>query len=279
LFQYLRDNIYPVISSDSILDISLVTLKTILQQDELNVSELDLFLTCARWAILKKRPREALGSTLSLIRFRVFSVQNFARYVVPSQLLTDSEHTAIFCYLATRVGSMPLGFSNETRLRDIEGPVETISLAWTSGKHFSPEEIATSPPLCFTVNAQAYIFGVKLYATREHKSLKAIKYKECLELQLRNDEGVAVASASFYGLVEKRKHFTVTFESPCTIFRNETYSLYLNFKQFQEGCKFVRADCREQTHRIYSGLEITVQELEWNSIWGFIVAKVVSLVS
>jgi hypothetical protein len=276
LFQYLRMEMYEVLWSKSLLDISLATLETILQQDELEtVTELDLFLACVRWSSTKERPREALGNALSLIRFRVFSVQDFARYVVPSKLLTDAEHTAIFCYLATKKGRMPEGFSNKIYSRDIEGDMEIVNLSWTQGKHFSPEEIATSPLLCFTVSDQAYIFGVKLYATREHELLKTNYYRESLELQLRNDEDVTIASASFHGRVEKNKLFTVIFQTPCAIYEENTYSLYIKFINLLEDCEFYRAHCKEQTYKIKSGLKITVQELQWNSIWGFIVAKMV----
>jgi hypothetical protein len=276
LFQYLREEMYAVLSSDSLLDISLATLETILQQDELKtVTELDLFLACVRWSRTKERPREALGNVLHLLRFGALSVQSFARHVVPSQLLNDAEHTAIFCYLATRKGKMPEGFSNETRLRNIEGDMEIVNLSWTQGKRCSPDEIATSPPLCFTVSDKAYIFGLSLYATRKHVSLTTHNYEESLELQLKNDKGVTLALASFHGLVEKNKPFSVTFQTPWVISDYDTYSLYINFENLQKDCEFYRAHCKEQTYKINSGLKITVQELQWNSIWGFNVAKMV----
>jgi hypothetical protein len=88
------------------------------------VNELDLFAASVRWAKVRgntpEAQRAALGSLLGLIRFHALTAQQFGDVVCNYKLLTAEEESAIFRVI-TGSGTMPAGFSNECKSRDVPG--------------------------------------------------------------------------------------------------------------------------------------------------------------
>ncbi|KAF4528125.1 hypothetical protein B566_EDAN016328, partial [Ephemera danica] len=75
-------------------------LKTILRRQKLfGVTELELFQACVSWANAKEDEAEsrraALRKVLPWIRFRLFSVKDFAKHVSPTGLLSAEQERDI----------------------------------------------------------------------------------------------------------------------------------------------------------------------------------------
>jgi hypothetical protein len=112
--QLIREQTDEVLQSESILKCKTTTLEAILQQSQLhNVTELDLFKVCAKYAESQDDPRASLGNALGLVRFRNLTAEDFARYVLPSKLLSSSEEKDILLCIVNKESTMPSGFSNE----------------------------------------------------------------------------------------------------------------------------------------------------------------------
>ncbi|KAF4520086.1 hypothetical protein B566_EDAN014191 [Ephemera danica] len=98
--EVLRKETSKVLKSDSFLRCEHPVLELILSDDELpRVTELELFRACASWAEARKHPRQALGSTLGLIRFHLLTAQQFAKHVKPTKLLSAAEESDILSCL------------------------------------------------------------------------------------------------------------------------------------------------------------------------------------
>ncbi|XP_040583007.1 BTB/POZ domain-containing protein 6-B [Lepeophtheirus salmonis] len=91
-----------VLSSESIVELDLESLRELLSSDDLNCKEILVFQAAMRWAaaaVLKKKNRdlsgsalrEILGSVFDLVCFSRLSPSQFVNEVVPSGSLKDSE--------------------------------------------------------------------------------------------------------------------------------------------------------------------------------------------
>ncbi|KAE8753033.1 hypothetical protein FOCC_FOCC000378 [Frankliniella occidentalis] len=95
-------------SADGFPDVDLSTLTAVLERDTLRIKESKLFQAIQRWAeaeclrrhipVTGENQRAALGSALSLVRFPLMTVEEFASGPAQSGILTDRETVQLFLY-------------------------------------------------------------------------------------------------------------------------------------------------------------------------------------
>ena len=100
-----------VFQSPKFLEVSVDVLEQIVSKDTLDVSELDLFHACIAWAnhqtmttsptkanVDGKVLRRHLEPVVPLIRFPTMTTEEFATFVVPLNILTDTETCNVYKY-------------------------------------------------------------------------------------------------------------------------------------------------------------------------------------
>ena len=96
-------NTKDVFNSDPFMDITQDALTYVLDSDDLNMEEIDIFKRCCQWAEKnnsKKPTREVLGKALYKIRFPTMTLADFTNTVQPTNLLTMEEMVGIYKYLS-----------------------------------------------------------------------------------------------------------------------------------------------------------------------------------
>ena len=122
----IQRNAYLVFQSESFKNISTKSLQMILQLDELNATEIDVFKACVEWAKAECQ-RKNLGNTagnlrsvlelsLPLIRFPTMSLDEFSQVVVGSGILSDTESLRLFKYLTSSQTLEHLPFTTRKRI-------------------------------------------------------------------------------------------------------------------------------------------------------------------
>jgi hypothetical protein len=118
---FIVENALSVLSSQAFMELSHATLLNILKRDELPMDEIDVFKTAVKWAEHKCKSKpgqnmhDQLGEALFEIRFPNIPIEDFARVVTPSGILTKEELLTLYQFNASG-GSTPLGkFRQEKR--------------------------------------------------------------------------------------------------------------------------------------------------------------------
>jgi hypothetical protein len=102
--QFIGNSTAAVLSSESFTRASAAVVRRIAGLETLSVGEIDLFEACVAWARVKsdscspEQLRRHLSPLLELIRFPTMSPEDFARRVVPLNILTDSEACNVYKY-------------------------------------------------------------------------------------------------------------------------------------------------------------------------------------
>ncbi len=111
------------------INISYVNLCTVLEQDDLNVGETELWQNVLRWGSTElektgldknaENLRQLLSKAISLIRFPLMSVKDFSLHVAPTDLLTDKEMVGVLVYYSLppseRANAYRLSFNYKER--------------------------------------------------------------------------------------------------------------------------------------------------------------------
>jgi hypothetical protein len=115
------ENASSVLCSQGFMELSHATLLNILKRDELASDEIDVFKAAVKWAEHNcesksgQNMRDQLGEALFEIRFPNIPIEDFARVVTPSGILTNEEIVMLYQFNATK-GLTPLGkFRQEKR--------------------------------------------------------------------------------------------------------------------------------------------------------------------
>jgi BTB And C-terminal Kelch len=93
-----------VLSSESFNRASVAVIRRIAALETLSVGEIDFFEACVAWARARggddaEQLRKHMSPVLDLIRFPTMSPEDFARRVVPLNILSDSEACNVYKYL------------------------------------------------------------------------------------------------------------------------------------------------------------------------------------
>ncbi|KAF4517098.1 hypothetical protein B566_EDAN007021 [Ephemera danica] len=243
--EYLQTNTSDVLKSASFLLAERSTLLTILKQDDLYItSEIEVFLACIRWARAQQGEdnlREVLGpEVLSIIRFLSMTCNEFATVVVPSKVLQLQEERDLMCCIATQSGCMPQGFNINTKLRTAFRTKETIEITTCSVYSNTGQALMNNYPFNFSVNVEAFIFGLQLRGLGNHGP--AVEDKFSVNLLLNSG---LLASAQFEGSMSYGKTVEVVFTKPFLLKANTNYTLQMKFNNLNAAYSSTNNGCNE----------------------------------
>ena len=193
---YICSNASQILKSEYFLNLDVDTLKIILKQDKLNVTETELFKFVQCWCDHKlagaeretehlNAERELLGDALYLIRFPVMSALDFAENCAPSGFLTPIEYSNILCYLVRKKGCiteddkliseliLPHGFSVRKRLPNIPSNLKCCSRA-VSGTDLWGYNSGNIDAVRFYVNKKIKLWGVTVFGNALQNVVKQL---------------------------------------------------------------------------------------------------------
>ena len=112
--KFLCPNVREILKTKNFIHLDRDTLKVILERDELDIREIELFkfieawcdhkLSCSKKAGDPNAKRDMLGDVLYLIRFPVMSAAEFAENCAKSGFVSVEECCNIFCYISRKTG-------------------------------------------------------------------------------------------------------------------------------------------------------------------------------
>ena len=194
--KYICSDVSQSLKSEYFLNLNLDTLKIILKQDKLNITEIQLFKFVQCWCDHKlagveretehlNAERELLGDALYLIRFPVMSALDFAENCAPSGFLTPIEYSNILCNLVRKKGCItedekliselisPHGFSARERLLNIPSNLKCCSRA-VSGTDSWGYNTGNIDAVRFHVSKKIKLWGVTVFGNALRNVVKQL---------------------------------------------------------------------------------------------------------
>ncbi|XP_067272039.1 BTB/POZ domain-containing protein 2a isoform X3 [Pseudorasbora parva] len=164
-------NTADALAAEGFTDIDLDTLMAVLERDTLGVREVRLFGAAVRWADAEaqrqqlqptpENKRRVLGKSLSLIRFPLMTIEEFAAGPAQSGILTDREVVSLFLHFT--VNPKPhVEFIDRPRccLRGKECSITRFSQVESRWGYSG-----TSDRIRFSVNRRIFVVGFGLYGS------------------------------------------------------------------------------------------------------------------
>ncbi|CAM4656313.1 unnamed protein product [Leuciscus chuanchicus] len=164
-------NTADALAAEGFTDIDLDTLMAVLERDTLGVREVRLFVAAVRWADAEaqrqqlqptpENKRRVLGKALSLIRFPLMTIEEFAAGPAQSGILTDREVVSLFLHFT--VNPKPhVEFIDRPRccLRGKECSITRFSQVESRWGYSG-----TSDRIRFSVNRRIFVVGFGLYGS------------------------------------------------------------------------------------------------------------------
>ncbi|XP_048038929.1 BTB/POZ domain-containing protein 2a isoform X2 [Megalobrama amblycephala] len=164
-------NTADALAAEGFTDIDLDTLVAVLERDTLGVREVRLFGAAVRWADAEaqrqqlqptpENKRRVLGKALSLIRFPLMTIEEFAAGPAQSGILTDREVVSLFLHFT--VNPKPhVEFIDRPRccLRGKECSITRFSQVESRWGYSG-----TSDRIRFSVNRRIFVVGFGLYGS------------------------------------------------------------------------------------------------------------------
>ncbi|XP_037805153.1 BTB/POZ domain-containing protein 6-like isoform X1 [Penaeus monodon] len=260
--QILHSKTELVIKDASFEEIEATTLRTILQQENLAVSEAMLWDACVRWAkqecgrqSLEATPlnqRKVLGENLGLIRFLTFSPTEFANGPAMSEILTKEESFTLLMNISSPgVTPIPKPFCQSLKRRQKEPspPPPTppdprnignlrdeVQLRCTCAGDITTiliNDQLVDFSLSFSVDSSICIYGVEMPTQMVPQTLEQQpngqpvpqSYSELIYAFLQDSDGCRLTYTHFTARVPWNSTMEVMFNRPVYITPNRTYKI------------------------------------------------------
>ncbi|KFV62346.1 BTB/POZ domain-containing protein 2, partial [Dryobates pubescens] len=164
-------NTSDAINAEGFTDIDLDTLVAVLERDTLGIREVRLFNAVVRWSeaecqrqqlqVVPENKRKVLGKALSLIRFPLMTIEEFAAGPAQSGILTDREVVSLFLHFTV---------NPKPRVEFIDRPRCCLRGKECSISRFQQVESrwgysGTSDRIRFSVNKRIFVVGFGLYGS------------------------------------------------------------------------------------------------------------------
>ncbi|XP_075031537.1 BTB/POZ domain-containing protein 2 isoform X2 [Calonectris borealis] len=164
-------NTSDAINAEGFTDIDLDTLVAVLERDTLGIREVRLFNAVVRWSeaecqrqqlqVIPENKRKVLGKALSLIRFPLMTIEEFAAGPAQSGILTDREVVSLFLHFTV---------NPKPRVEFIDRPRCCLRGKECSISRFQQVESrwgysGTSDRIRFSVNKRIFVVGFGLYGS------------------------------------------------------------------------------------------------------------------
>lgn len=159
------------LSADGFTDVDLETLCAVLERDTLHIRETTLFQAVMRWCenrcarhqvpAVPENMRSLLGKGLSLIRFPLMTVEEFAQGPAQSGLLTDRELVSLFLYFTVNP-KPPIPFRDTPRC-SLTGKEQAVHRFQQVESRWGYS--GASDRIRFSVDKRIFIVGFGLYGS------------------------------------------------------------------------------------------------------------------
>ncbi|XP_072450244.1 BTB/POZ domain-containing protein 2-like isoform X2 [Chiloscyllium punctatum] len=225
-------NTSDAINAEGFTDIDLDTLMAVLERDTLGIREIRLFNAVVRWAeaecqrqqlqLTPENKRKVLGKALSLIRFPLMTIEEFAAGPAQSGILTDREVVSLFLHFTV---------NPKPRVEFIDRPRCCLRGKECSINRFQQVESrwgysGTSDRIRFTVNRRIFVVGFGLYGSihgpTDYQVNIQIIHTDSNTILGQNDTGFSCDGSS--------NTFRVMFKEPVEILPNVNYTACATLK-------------------------------------------------
>ncbi|KAL7992925.1 hypothetical protein Chor_017181 [Crotalus horridus] len=225
-------NTSDAINAEGFTDIDLDTLVAVLERDSLGIREVRLFNAVVRWAeaecqrqqwqLIPENKRKALGKALSLIRFPLMTIEEFAAGPAQSGILTDREVVSLFLHFTV---------NPKPRVEFIDRPRCCLRGKECSINRFQQVESrwgysGTSDRIRFSVNKRIFIVGFGLYGSihgpTDYQVNIQIIHTDSNTVLGQNDTGFSCDGSS--------NTFRVMFKEPVEILPTVSYTACATLK-------------------------------------------------
>ncbi|XP_070602952.1 BTB/POZ domain-containing protein 2 [Erythrolamprus reginae] len=225
-------NTSDAINAEGFTDIDLDTLVAVLERDNLGIREVRLFNAVVRWSeaecqrqqlqLIPENKRKALGKALSLIRFPLMTIEEFAAGPAQSGILTDREVVSLFLHFTV---------NPKPRVEFIDRPRCCLRGKECSINRFQQVESrwgysGTSDRIRFSVNKRIFIVGFGLYGSihgpTDYQVNIQIIHTDSNTVLGQNDTGFSCDGSS--------NTFRVMFKEPVEILPTVSYTACATLK-------------------------------------------------
>ncbi|KAJ8274091.1 hypothetical protein COCON_G00087160 [Conger conger] len=220
------------LAAEGFTDIDLDTLVAVLERDTLGVREVRLFGAAVRWAESEtqrqqfqptpENKRRVLGKALSLIRFPLMTIEEFAAGPAQSGILADREVVSLFLHFT--VNPKPrVDFIDRPRccLRGKEGSVTRFGQVESRWGYSG-----TSDRIRFSVNRRIFVVGFGLYGSihgpTDYQVNIQIIHTDSNTVLGQNDTGFSCDGSA--------STFRVMFKEPVEVLPNVNYTACATLK-------------------------------------------------
>ncbi|XP_040393856.1 BTB/POZ domain-containing protein 2 [Cygnus olor] len=225
-------NTSDAINAEGFTDIDLDTLVAVLERDTLGIREVRLFNAVVRWSeaecqrqqlqVIPENKRKVLGKALSLIRFPLMTIEEFAAGPAQSGILTDREVVSLFLHFTV---------NPKPRVEFIDRPRCCLRGKECSISRFQQVESrwgysGTSDRIRFSVNKRIFVVGFGLYGSihgpTDYQVNIQIIHTDSNTVLGQNDTGFSCDGSS--------NTFRVMFKEPVEILPNVNYTACATLK-------------------------------------------------
>uniref|UniRef100_A0A6I8NRI7 BTB domain containing 2 n=2 Tax=Ornithorhynchus anatinus TaxID=9258 RepID=A0A6I8NRI7_ORNAN len=225
-------NTSDAINAEGFTDIDLDTLVAVLERDTLGIREVRLFNAVVRWSeaecqrqqlqVTPENKRKVLGKALSLIRFPLMTIEEFAAGPAQSGILTDREVVSLFLHFTV---------NPKPRVEFIDRPRCCLRGKECSINRFQQVESrwgysGTSDRIRFSVNKRIFVVGFGLYGSihgpTDYQVNIQIIHTDSNTVLGQNDTGFSCDGSS--------NTFRVMFKEPVEILPNVNYTACATLK-------------------------------------------------
>nr|XP_054506297.1 MAP kinase-interacting serine/threonine-protein kinase 2-like isoform X4 [Agelaius phoeniceus] len=225
-------NTSDALNAEGFTDIDLDTLVAVLERDTLGIREVRLFNAVVRWSeaecqrqqlqVIPENKRKVLGKALSLIRFPLMTIEEFAAGPAQSGILTDREVVSLFLHFTV---------NPKPRVEFIDRPRCCLRGKECSISRFQQVESrwgysGTSDRIRFSVNKRIFVVGFGLYGSihgpTDYQVNIQIIHTDSNTVLGQNDTGFSCDGSS--------NTFRVMFKEPVEILPNVNYTACATLK-------------------------------------------------
>ncbi|KAF7996341.1 hypothetical protein HCN44_001973 [Aphidius gifuensis] len=220
------------LNADGFTDIDIDTLMVVLERDTLRVRESKIFQAVLRWSesecrkqqlpVTPENQRSVLGRALSLVRFPLMSVEEFAMGPAQCGLLTDREVVSLFLYFT--VNPKPqVGFEAMPRCRMMGKELTVCRFKQTDHRWGYS---GTSDKIRFSVDKRIFIVGYGVYGSVNYPA----EYEVTIELTHTASSKIIASHLTSFSCDGSNYTYRLMFKEPIEIIANTIYTASATFK-------------------------------------------------
>lgn len=238
------------LNADGFTDIDIETLIVVLERDTLRVRESKIFQAVGRWSeaecvrqqlpVTPDNQRSVLGRALSLVRFPLMSMEEFASGPAQSGLLTDKEVVSLFLYFILNPKPR-VGFEAMPRCR-MMGKEQTVCRFQQTEVKWGYKGI--SDRIRFSVDRKIFLVGYGVYGSFNDPA----EYDVIIELIHTASGKIIASNSTSFSCDGSNYTYRLMFKEPIEILPNTVYTASAKFDGPDshygiKGLRKVTVDC------------------------------------